>query len=1604
MEIGEKYSAQFKEIMINLLISHEDNPGLTLQLITELESTFGYLSNEFRMATLILLLNTLEYTSKIRKMGEKAKEARVCGKRILKGDICWSCYTCEAEHNSCLCDKCYIPATHVGHKTFYSISDGGFCDCGDSSYIKSTSFCPRHLPQNIPLDTSISLPKYIEEGADLLLDYIRFQLYTEIILCGVAFSTPELDKLTNLLLILNDLSNFSPLFRSKIKDILLSKAPDSRILTKHLCVDQLLEASKLKYDFDLDIPEHPCTCTVLDNIMKYLTFTGKNSKIVIFIGELAKQDADFGYIVFTSFFANYSYFAEYSHIRIFESSETIEMVMSSCRSISSKNPSLMPLVSTKNIRDQYINILHKKCIQYLSEIPNESSIFRICNIITDFINNIEDHNFVADYLLINTDFYEKFVSICEILQLADHKSRVIGASIEQQHLDGYVTLISLLDLFALNLVNITLSDSTLIVKISGIFKQELITNIHKFENIEGKYFLCTPLNWAFTLFLSKLIEKWWVRENSLEIKDLKKYLMHILQYEDEIVFNEMLDKIGRIALQHINFILEIMCGVWSGNGLEISEKLVKIYFNDTHYSIPSSGGKMSLSVCGWDLDLGLIQIIYSLVPSLTLIEWVFHTDEDIEEAKLAKLREARMYYMAVFLSNDMAIPKLALVKRVSWSVTYSQNEQKLLNFCVKKLALRQIIMKKDIEKMKAFNMTKLKEGLNNHFSHADEAESILREMCEPTITPSGKQGSRIAKGGLEYFHIFNISQLQDFFDSEMIFREYLKYSKIDNLDLLQNGKEEVEISFIIASLVENQLLNGFLETMIKEFNIILGNKIGLKLFTLKIIYSLTDSLYQNSNKFDISLDHDIELLFVNNLSQFKQNNKGYSISCDNLLKMLAEIFPQWCQDESVQKMQELKIPEEIPEEHKFKISSIKEKQAQILASFAEKRRLFSEKQAEGRKEGLIDEESKYLENIENIPLGHADILENNTTNTSICCHCRSELNLDSFKSFHQNPFGKCVNISINTSQVLKQRTDYAEGTNYLKTKNPCITYPPFLPTQNSVLEENKSMGTNHYGVATTNSCGHYIHYECLNQYKENSPYAIQGTFLCPACKYYSHAIAPQFILTGQKVGDMGYLCIEEYLKCLSNKNSNNIIQFEDNIEIQNEIILRNSMHSLYSELCISEFISVEKYIKSEKLEILQMLFKSIIQYELIISTGKQRQHNHQAIDKLILERIIPHENRVISYNIYMLQAIYIMQEFIIFKCNITEKTENSQLIIQNIIKECPNLRNNLEESIKFLVEQILLSYIFSEGKKYLVDQINLICPESIELNYDKIEGRILKHLEKYIYLRIIVECWNRERISNFIEYLGSKKSIEERVIYLCDELNIISVIRRGKTPSTHHEELVNYINEHIMRKETKSNLIRYLAEISSPTERNSREIQHLVELQNPHSPYKTKFLINLNHTYDEVILENARRTCEHCKRERCNRCLCLLCGALLCCKSKCCHFTSPNTGLTIGEVTYHALSAEYSIGIFLLLHSGSLIIMTPEESAVFSAPYRNEFNESIMDYFESHRFTKSTELRKYRYVPEELREWEEALIFGKVVVNVFYQIMKTNKHIEGNML
>ena len=111
---------------------------------------------------------------------------------------------------------------------------------------------------------------------------------------------------------------------------------------------------------------------------------------------------------------------------------------------------------------------------------------------------------------------------------------------------------------------------------------------------------------------------------------------------------------------------------------------------------------------------------------------------------------------------------------------------------------------------------------------------------------------------------------------------------------------------------------------------------------------------------------------------------------------------------------------------------------------------------------------------------------------------------------------------------------------------------------------------------------------------------------------------------------------------------------------------------------------------------------------------------------------------------------------------------------------------------------------------------------------------------------------------------------------------------------------------------------------------------------------KIKFKMNLfrlPRRHDLFLKEYLTKKCENCMTVPRSGAVCIICGILVCVGQQCCR---SSTG-KYGECYTHRNSCSGSVGIFFLIRSCALLIISDSIGTIVPAPYVNSYGEHDFD-------------------------------------------------------
>lgn len=104
-------------------------------------------------------------------------------------------------------------------------------------------------------------------------------------------------------------------------------------------------------------------------------------------------------------------------------------------------------------------------------------------------------------------------------------------------------------------------------------------------------------------------------------------------------------------------------------------------------------------------------------------------------------------------------------------------------------------------------------------------------------------------------------------------------------------------------------------------------------------------------------------------------------------------------------------------------------------------------------------------------------------------------------------------------------------------------------------------------------------------------------------------------------------------------------------------------------------------------------------------------------------------------------------------------------------------------------------------------------------------------------------------------------------------------------------------------------------------------------------------LFKLPHRHDLFLKEYLTKKCEKCNTVPRSGAVCIICGTLVCVGQQCCRPSMSSSG----ECFVHRVSCSGSVGIFFLIRSCALLIISESIGTIVPAPYVNAYGEHDFD-------------------------------------------------------
>lgn len=94
----------------------------------------------FQSTILSFVFGEEHFSEKLKKLMILNGGDSVCRKILKSNNKGFKCLECGIDRCSIICEECFEPELHVGHRTVLQMSSNGCCDCGVLLYISFSFF------------------------------------------------------------------------------------------------------------------------------------------------------------------------------------------------------------------------------------------------------------------------------------------------------------------------------------------------------------------------------------------------------------------------------------------------------------------------------------------------------------------------------------------------------------------------------------------------------------------------------------------------------------------------------------------------------------------------------------------------------------------------------------------------------------------------------------------------------------------------------------------------------------------------------------------------------------------------------------------------------------------------------------------------------------------------------------------------------------------------------------------------------------------------------------------------------------------------------------------------------------------------------------------------------------------------------------------------------------------------------------------------------------------------------------------------------------------------------------------------------------------------
>ncbi len=1450
----------------------------------------------------------------------------VCGKHLGHHQTAWSCPVCGKESNSIICEECYIESLHVGHKAVRVKVIGGTCDCGDPDVWDKKGACPKHAGgfEDETQVTANQLPESMRQSAPATLDRVIAHLNACCLQLDGMYQNSgtkgaNAEKLHEVLMLQEDVAlivealghlvGVSHVFLHMIAIRLRDYS--ARNVTKHACnvrrFDSEAEEERFyvlctgkNIDFEMcriSGSEHPCTCTVIENLMKAMTgFNPEDQERFVqhlFTPMLANRRLK--YYMALGYFSNYQYIVP----------KSMPLMTLSVQFLGYEDVNQSVLGS-----DEYLRLILGQFDRVIANLPeyvrsrNEVK-YEVSSMVSDVILLMRQ-KYLKLYLPFLLDYIKRLVAFLPLEAyprgLKDPYQLALVVDIGVDFEAAFLHMISALDLNNLEMCR----------PVGLAFKEAIIADSKRpLDNNVGTFSL-TMHRCLATFLTNYLLVRYWTSPMPDPAK-FKDELAALFGFNSEAEQETFAEECVKRILRFVGFTVEVHAGVWQSQGVP------------AHNRKPSDRGEYCLAA-----------ILVPLLNMKNLFQWIFKSmhadwenmwgcleaictnrrpdayfdpagDKRRSKENIQQMIEDTLYSLCCLTSNDtMYLSPLSIFRKRREAQKLPLDKIKGIaneyaEYAISKQIVATYLQKADHSGVKN---TDIAEGLSESVRDVNKIERCLEGISKPFMDKINRVVKfKLLDEALKLYDPFSY-YLKILFNEEVersteIMKRIRDPSKYDHffaelahdehpMDLLSSGAPMVpfkvllrrhlaqtDIVPLVLKIVENPDVDFVTPWMLR---------CCYKLLLAFAPYSKDDLLIRKT--------------LARHMAKF-----AFEEDWKDIVEKYRQIIYPVAASLTAGPSEEVKLTEESPCAVRALTKEEREKASQLrfktLEEFKQRVVAFQNKNR------TILSETKYVD-PEKVSF--------------VCGYCREPV---AVSSFDKEPYGKVIYIHQSKlyghylNQVLKKvkrkawRKDYQFG---------CVP------------------GLTHGLVLT--SCGHYLHEKCWRHILEkppNNPVSNidteyeRKTFLCPLCKMCGNNLLTPYDVVEQGSA-AGIKQVKEGLMS-EMRIARDCFMSEESVQDERFKLICNYITYQFQ---LVDLTSIADYsIKEDCIHSLVYCLKSLVAPDLYNEMMAIKEDISSALSFL-------HKD---TQSLFGVDLLSVFTQLIV-AAKLIDCKERADTI-------CSELVDKLHKIVKLAVIQIVLGIVCANLKgevtqEKLADALKEPALETLITGSQKrIEKRLLPFLKKLLCMKLVLFPTPGHDVKTDIAKVGWLSETHGVDFYLTElSLNkdiVTSVLAPAKADTKEAFLKLPYIDRNWT-----------LACFSGLVRSFSPNTKDLWPMLSTYKAGRKKFsLIPLADTFDQLQAAYVDTPCKECKRVVRDSAVCLLCGELLCVAKACCIKQDK------GELSYHATVCQAGSGMFLRLYNNRVILVDGGQACTYPSPYVNKYGESV-DISKSHEKEKLT--------------------------------------------